>query len=314
MRNLRNIILYAWLILMSLGAVVYSQVSISGEQPTVVSYREEVEKWRQKRENDLKGEDSWLSLAGLFWLKDGENSFGSAAGNDIVLPDEKGVPKQAGVIIYRNGTATLRLDKSAQNVIKIDGQAPSDNFELKSDDGQKPNVLQIGDIKFNLIKREKLVGVRVKNKNSLTRLQFKGLSWFPVDEKLKIKATFVPYQQPKEVLVPNVLGSSFTMKSPGLLSFQLNGQEYKLEPVLEGKQLFIIFRDLTSKNETYSAGRFLYADLPNEGETTVILDFNKAYNPPCAFTHFATCPLPPPQNRLAVKILAGEKRYGNRTH
>src|SRR5205085_359946 len=136
---------------------------------------------------------------------------------------------------------------------------------------------------------------------------FKGLHWFPIDDSYKVTAIFEQLDTPKEILIPNVLGSSFKMKSPGTLKFKIGGKAYSLQPVEEGDHLFIIFRDLSSKTETYGAGRFLYADKPVNGRVT--LDFNKSENPPCAFTSFATCPLPPPQNRLDVAINAGEKRY-----
>jgi uncharacterized protein (DUF1684 family) len=159
-----------------------------------------------------------------------------------------------------------------------------------------------------LIKREERFGIRLKDSNSEARRNFKGLHWFPIDESYKVKARLEAWPEPKEVSVPNVLGGNFKMKSPGVLKFSLNGKECALQPVLEDDEtLFIIFGDGSNRSETYKSGRFLYAEKPVNGE--VVLDFNKAENPPCAFTPYATCPLPPAGNKLEVEIQAGEKRY-----
>ena len=165
-----------------------------------------------------------------------------------------------------------------------------------------------GEPDFFLIKREDRFGIRLRDAESEARRNFKGRHWFPIDESSKVTARLEAWPEPKEIMIPNVLGGQFKMKSPGLLKFTVKGKEYSLQPVTEDdKSLFIIFGDGTNRDETYKAGRFLYADMPVNGET--VLDFNKAYNPPCAFTPYATCPLPPPQNKLEVEIKAGEKRY-----
>lgn len=268
-------------------------------------YAREIAAWRKERAADLQSEDGWLSLAGLFWLKTGANSVGAGDEYDVALPMDK-TPIAVGVINFNGKTARLELREKVAAL--ADGKPVTGGVELNSDDGQKPTIVQIGRVKFNLIKRGERFGIRVKDSQRKARLEFTGLHWFPVDESYKITARFEPYPQPKEIRVPNVLGGDFPMKSPGLLIFEMNGKQYRLEPVAEedGK-LFIIFRDLTSQTETYQAGRFLYAEKPING--TVILDFNRAVNPPCAFTAYATCPLPPAQNRLAVEIPAGEKRF-----
>jgi len=180
--------------------------------------------------------------------------------------------------------------------------------DLVSDEKGKPTEIRTGTQTFYLIKREERSGIRVKDSNSEARRNFKGLHWFPVDESYKVAARLEAFPEPKEVMVPNVLGGKFKMKSPGILKFSLKGKEYQLQPVDEGDgALFMIFRDTSSENETYKSGRFLYAEKPVNGEA--VLDFNKAENPPCAFTPYATCPLPPPGNSLEVEIKAGEKRY-----
>jgi uncharacterized protein len=270
------------------------------------AYVGEIEKWRAEREAKLKDESGWLTVAGLFWLKEGVNTIGAGPGYDVELTENFRGGK-FGEIDFRAGAAVLKVENGVEATIKGRKIAAA---ELVSDEKGKPSVVEIGSQTFYLIKREARFGIRLKDKNSRERVHFTGLEWFPVDEKLKVRARFEPFPEPKEILVPNVLGGNFRMKSPGLLKFKLKGKNYALEPVLEAgsDELFIIFRDATSRAETYGAGRFLYAAKPVDGVT--VLDFNKAENPPCAFTAFATCPLPPPQNRLAVEIKAGEKRYG----
>jgi uncharacterized protein len=276
----------------------------AGAQTT---YTSEIEKWRAAHETELKAENGWLTVAGLFWLKDGANTIGAGAGFDIELTENFRQGK-FGTIDFQNGKAVLKVESGIEAL--TEGRQVSE-IELVSDEKGKPTVIQTGSQTFYLIKREDRFGIRLKDKNSKERVNFTGLKWFPVDEKYKVKAKFEAFDAPREVLIPNVLGGNFKMKSPGVLRFKLNGKKYALEPVLEegSDELFIIFRDATSKTETYGAWRFLYAKKAENGKVT--LDFNKSENPPCAFTAFATCPLPPPQNRLDAEIKAGEKRYGN---
>lgn len=291
MKFIGNIIT-AFILIAGLSGVLFAQTD----------YQKEVERWREQRETDLKSENSWLSLAGLFWLKEGANTIGSGVDNDIKLPAV--VAEKVGVIEFKNGVASLAVNEGVKAV--SDGKAVG-KIELKSDENASPTLVELGDVNFTIIKREDRFGVRVKDKNNINRQQFKGLHWFPIDESYRLEAEFEAYNEPKEIEIPNVLGSTFKMKSPGILRFKIKGQEYSLVPVEEGDKLFIIFSDLTAKTTTYQSGRFLYSERPQNGK--VVLDFNEAYNPPCAFTEFATCPLPPAQNRLKVEIEAGEKRY-----
>lgn len=271
------------------------------------NYQSEITKWRVNHEAELKTDNGWLTVAGLFWLKDGVNTIGAGSGFDIELTENFKQGK-FGEIEFKNGKATLKVENGVEAL--NEGKIVAE-IELISDEKGKPTVIQIGSQTFYLIKREERFGIRLKDKNSKEKQSFKGLNWFPIDEKYKITAEFEAFAEPKEVLIPNVLGGNFKMKSPGILKFKFKGKKYALEPVLEegSDELFIIFRDLTSKTETYGAGRFLYAKKAENGQ--VLLDFNKAENPPCAFTSFATCPLPPPQNRLEIEIKAGEKRYAH---
>lgn len=267
-------------------------------------YVKTIEKWRSDQEKNLKKETGWLTVAGLFWLKDGVNTIGAGPDFDVRLTDNFKQGK-FGEIDFQNGTATLKVESGVE--AQGDGKSIS-TIDLVSDEKGKPTEIRTGSQTFYLIRREDRFGIRLKDSNSKARLNFKGQHWFPIDETCKVAARFEAFSEPKEVMVPNVLGGHFKMKSPGVLKFTLKEKEYSLQPVEEDdKTIFIIFRDKSSLNETYTSGRFLYADKPMNGE--VVLDFNKAENPPCAFTPFATCPLPPPQNNLDVEIKAGEKRY-----
>lgn len=270
-------------------------------------FNAETAKWRADHEADISKETGWLTVAGLFWLKEGANTIGAGSGFDIELTDNfKG--GKFGSISFSNGKATLKVEDGVEALVD---DKPVRAIELLSDADGKPTTVVIGSQSFFIIKREDRFGVRVRDKNNVARREFSGLKWFDASTKYRVEAKFEAFPTPKVVLIPNVLGGNFKMKSPGVLKFRLNGKSFTLEPVLEegSDKLFIIFRDTTSRKETYGAGRFLYANAPVDGK--VILDFNRAENPPCAFTSFATCPLPPPQNRLNIAIRAGEKRYTN---
>jgi uncharacterized protein len=267
-------------------------------------YSSGVEKWRSERETNLKKETGWLTVAGLFWLKEGINTVGAGENFDVRLTDNFKQGK-FGEIDFKDGAATLKVENGIE--AQSDGKSVS-TIELVSDEKRKPTEIRTGTQTFFLIRREDRFGIRLKDSNSEARRNFKGEHWFPIDEAWKVTARFEAFPEPKEIAVPNVLGGNFKMKSPGALKFTLKGKEYSLQPVDEGNgTLFIIFRDKSGEKETYKSGRFLYADKPVNGEA--VLDFNKAENPPCAFTPYATCPLPPPGNSLEVEIKAGEKRY-----
>ncbi|HSD67424.1 MAG TPA: DUF1684 domain-containing protein [Vicinamibacteria bacterium] len=276
------------------------------------AYRAEVRKWRADREARLKADGGWLTVAGLFWLAEGPNPFGTDPSGRIVLP-EGSAPAQAGVFDLEGGRVTVSLSPGATG--RIGGQRVSRPAAMRPDTSGPPDVLEMGALSLNVIKRGARYGIRLKDRNSPARKAFTGLRWFDVKEEYRVEARWVSYPQPKPVEVPNVLGGVEPMPSPGYAEFTLSGKALRLDAVLEdpgAEELFIIFRDQTSGKETYGAGRFLYADLPKGGK--VRLDFNKAYNPPCAFTPFATCPLPPPQNRMPVRVEAGEMAYGKAGH
>lgn len=268
------------------------------------AYRAEVEKWRRERETRLRAPDGWLAVAGLFWLDEGPNRCGSGPGNTVRLP-AGAAPPVAGTFELRDGRVNLRVEPGVS--VTAAGK-PVAAMELRGDDPGPPDVLRLGRLSLHVIVRSGRYGIRLKDPESEARRRFAGLRWFPVREDLRVSARFVPWPSPRTIPIPNVLGQVNQLPSPGYVEFTLAGRQLRLEPVLEepdAKELFFIFRDQTAGKETYPAGRFLYA--PPAADGTLVLDFNKAYSPPCAFTAYATCPLPPPQNRLPVRIEAGEK-------
>jgi hypothetical protein len=209
------------------------------------------------------------------------------------------------VFVLRGDQVTARLEKGATALL---GTNPVDGpVAMSPDTSGDPTVLRLGSVTIHVIRRGNRLGVRLKDSDSPARRAFAGLDWFPVNPSYRVTARYVAYPAPKTLEVPNVLGDTVPMPSPGYVTFRLGDRELRLDPVVESDdELFFIFRDETSAKETYGAGRFLYTEGPKDGK--VVLDFNKAYSPPCAFTRFATCPLPPRQNRLPFRIEAGEKR------
>jgi uncharacterized protein (DUF1684 family) len=272
-------------------------------QAAETSYREEVENWRRGREAALKADGGWLTVAGLFWLKTGTTRFGSAADNDIVLPAT--VPERAGRVEVKERDVTVLFEPGV--AVQVDGK-PASRAALHPDTSGRPEVVTLGPLQLHLIERGGRLALRLKDMNAETRRRFTGLSWFPVDARFRVTARFESYRGLKPVAVPNILGEVEKMPSPGHAIFELEGKEHRLTGVLENPnatELFFIFKDATSGRETYPAGRFLYSSLPKEGK--LVLDFNRA----CAFTEYATCPLPPKENWLEARITAGELRYGH---
>lgn len=268
------------------------------------SFSADTQKWREQHETEIKAEDGWLTVSGLFWLKEGTTTIGTGEKSDIVLP-ARSAPVTVGSLELNNGVVSLRVSDGV--VVQVNDK-PVQEYVMTFETDKPPDQFKVGSLKLGVIKRGNRYGLRVRDKNSPARLHFKGLKWFPARENYRIIATFTAYDEPKEIRIMNVLGDELKLKTPGLLTFTLNGQKFELRPVIEDeKKLFIIFRDLTAGKTTYPAGRFLYADLPKDGK--VVLDFNRAENPPCAFTEFATCPLPPRQNFMNTAINAGEMRF-----
>ena len=274
-----------------------------------LSYRASIEQWRSDYEASLKADGGWLSICGLVWLHEGENRFGSDPLADVVLPDA-GIPPQAGAFDFHTGNVTLHLNPGV--VATLDGKsatATSEPFPELLPDSPKAQ-LALGDFTLLVHKSGDRFAIRVKDKNCKLRRDFTGLHWFPINESYRVIARFTPYDPPKNVEMQNLAGDTVKLTSPGYVTFSLNGADFRLEAVLDDPQkanLFLVFRDLTSNTETYPAARFLDTEAPKDG--IVVLDFNKAYNPPCAYNPYTTCPVPPESNRLHTRIEAGEKKY-----
>jgi uncharacterized protein (DUF1684 family) len=276
------------------------------------AYQRDIQKWQSERLASLTKDDGWLTLAGLYWLNEGENKFGSDSKNVVVLPKDK-APGVAGSLFLEKGQ--VRLVAQPRVELTADGK-PATTLDLKDDnDDNGPTILKLGSLLINVIKRGERIGVRVKDTESQTRREFKGLEYFPINPKWRIEARFEPYQPPKTIPITNVLGMTDDEISPGALVFEIDGKNYRIDPILEKGEsdLFVMIADQTTGKETYGAGRYLYVK-PADANGKVVIDFNKAYSPPCAFTNFATCPLPPQQNRLPFRIDAGEKKYAGVVH
>ena len=270
--------------------------------------------WRAQEAKDLQAPNGWLTLIGLEWLKPGDNSFGSAKGNALVVQSQTAL--HLGIV--RLTGDMLQLLPPAGEYPKgllVDGAAPTNPQTLTPDSSGHPSKITMGSVTITVIHRGDRYGLRIKDSKAATRLEFHGLKWYPPNEAYRVHAKWVPYNPPHHVPIPTILGTEVISDIPGAAEFALDGKTFRLEPILESpedKELFFILRDTTSKTETYGAGRFLYTPFPDHGLSQpgeVWLDFNRAENPPCAYTPFATCPLPPPQNRLPVPIPAGQQRY-----
>ena len=257
------------------------------------AYQREIAKFRAERETKLKADDGWLTVVGLHWLKNGINTVGSDPYTDAPLP--KSAPPMVGTIVLSKGKVHFKPASGVQ--LK--------EMDLKTDVTPQYDRLTLGRVKFFVIEREDRFGVRVKDNDSEARRKFTGLRWYPVDPSWKVKAKFTP--SPHDVFFDTEVGVKEKDQSPGYVTFARGGKEYKMEPVTEDDHLWFVFRDQTSGKTTYAASRFLYVPMPKDG--FIEIDFNKAENPPCVFTDYATCPLPTPQNRLQLAVTAGEQMY-----
>lgn len=271
-------------------------------------YISEIKEWHNKRIENLKKENGWLNLAGLYWLKPGENKFGADKSNDLIFPEGK-APAFIGLLILKDSVVTIKVNDGIE--VKSKGEKVA-TLELKNDT-QGETVLELGSLRWFIIKRGEQYGVRLRDLESELLKTFKGVDSFPINSDWRIEAKLEKYNTPKKVEVPNVLGMIDTSFVAAALTFEKDGVAYKLDPIDGGKQYFVIFADETSGDETYGAGRFLYVDKA-DSTGKIYIDFNKAYNPPCAFTKYATCPLPPRQNHLRIKITAGEKVFHGEGH
>jgi uncharacterized protein (DUF1684 family) len=286
-------------------AVVFALVALLGFPVSAANdanYQQSVEKWRHDYQAKLTSDTGWLTVAGLFWMHEGENSFGSDQKNNIVLP--AGAPAFAGVFSFDDGKTSVRLNPGV--AATMNGK-PVQTADLRPD--SRDDRVVLGNLTLFVHASGGRFAIRMKDKNSQLRKNFTGLNWFPIDPAYHVAAKFVSYPAPKELDSQNVLGDAIKLKVIGYVSFSLKGQTIRLDAEENDSApgLFIVFRDLTSGKLTYPASRFLDTDVPKDGG--VELDFNEAYNPPCAYNSFTTCPLPLPGNRLQIEISAGEKLY-----
>ncbi len=301
-----------YLSLSTLGAkpIIILLLTLSACKPakekviTSPEYIKEIDTYFEARFKRLPTENSWLNLAGLFWLKEGENTFGSDSTNALVFP--KAAPSKAGKLILKQNH--VYLDASAE--ILVNGKKVK-SMELHSDQDSITTKMTMGQFRFFVIKRGNEFAIRLRDLESQTVKNFKGVDRYPVSAEFRVRAKFEKYDPEKIIPIPTVIpGYIDSSRCTGALVFELMGETYRLDPVIEqgSDEFFLIFGDKTNGHETYGGGRFLYCPFPDStGYTTI--DFNKAYNPPCVFTTFATCPLPPKQNKLAVEIGAGEKKW-----
>ena len=278
-------------------------IGCGGDSFDPEAYSTEIEAWQQGREERLKSESGWLTLVGLFWLQPGENGVGSGTKNVVVLTAG---PDRIATMILEDGH--VRLEPVAGSGLMI-GDGPATARILGTDNDEVTDTMTLGNLLFYIVERGDRFGVRVKDSQSPVRTGFQGLDRYEIDPAWRVEGRWTAYDPPKEIPIYSVIGTVEKMAGPGQVTFELDGQSYTLDPVDAGDEYWYLFRDKTSGEETYGAGRYLYG--PKEDENgRVTLDFNRAYNPPCAFTAFATCPLPPQQNRLDLRVEAGEKKYG----
>lgn len=275
------------------------------EKPTTdPEHLKDVEEWHKKRIARLYEETGWLNLVGLFWLKEGENKFGSAKVNNIIFPSG---PAYIGSLFLKDSVVTIKVNPGIE---VLHNGNPVTEMIMKDDYSDSTTVLQLGSLRWNIIRRTKGFAIRLRDLNAELLKTDIDIERFPVSDEWKIKAKFEKYDPPKKIIIPDIVGTVDTEKSPGAVVFTKDNKTYSMDALdAGGNRIWFIFADETSGKETYGAGRFLYTDKP-DSNGIVILDFNKAYNPPCVFTKFATCPLPPKDNYLKIKITAGEKMWG----
>jgi uncharacterized protein (DUF1684 family) len=271
------------------------------------AHRAEIMQWRDKRVARLAAPDGWLALVGLHWLAPGPQSVGSAPDNDVVLATG---PAQLGTVTLADGSVTLALADGAEARI---GDTDARSATLAPDRSGAATVVRFGEASLSVIQRGDKFALRVRDPQSKARTGFAGIDYFDIDPAWRFEARFEAHPPGRTIDIVNVLDMLEPMKNPGVVVFEKDGREYRLEALDDtgDGQLFLIFADRTNGKLTYGPGRFLYAPPPVDGHT--IVDFNRAYNPPCAFTPYSTCPLPPPENRLDLVVEAGEKKYAAAT-
>ncbi|HUI74807.1 MAG TPA: DUF1684 domain-containing protein [Candidatus Acidoferrum sp.] len=304
-------------ILRSVGIVALLAVISAAAFSEGSAWRNELLKWREDHAAKLQTPDGWLSLTGLDWLAEGDNPLGSAPDNKIHLA--AGNPPHVAILRLSGETVTLIPPAGGFPKELLVGGAAAKEESLRTDpDEDKFNPhLAIGTLNMYVVRRGNRFALRIKDSHSPTLVHFQGLKWYPGNETYRVMAKWIPYTPPKTVMLATLVGTSYPQPVPGVAEFTLLGKRLCLEPVLEDPkvaQLFFILRDPTSSTATYPSCRFLYTGFPTNGlekPGELVLDFNRLENPPCAFTPYATCPLPPHGNVLPIALPVGEKRYHN---
>lgn len=280
------------------AVLVASSLAVAG--PAMQSYEDSLAAWRKEQTASLLAEEGWLNVTGLAWFSEGESTIGSSSDSKLILPSS--APSKLGAFTLTKGLVTFNVVPGA--AVEVDGQ-PVTTVEMKPDTTRA----KVGSITLMVIQRGKRIGLRMFDKNSKARREFKGQKWFAPNKDLRVSAKLVPYNPPRMMTIFNVIGDPSEVKCPGYLAFTVGGKECRLDVQPQVNGFFLNFADATSGKETYAAGRFL--DVPKAVNGVYTIDFNQAVNPPCAFTEYATCPLPPVGNHLSVAINAGEKSYHN---
>ena len=268
-------------------------------------YENNILKWRQEVDTNLRRENGWLALAGLFWLRKGTNIIGSDPESDILLP--RRAPARLGIFEFDGNNVTLNVEASLP--VEVNGVSTTSAL-LDADQEDVPSFLTFHDMRMVVVRRSKGVGIRVWDNAREARRTFPTRQWYPIKEEFRVPAMYIRYATPKVVKMPDILGAILDEPMQGYLSFELRGKQHELiVEELPDRRLFVQFMDLTNGNPTYPSGRYHYTDAHENGK--VFIDFNKAYSPPCAFTEYATCTFPPQENHLNVAIQAGEIFPGN---
>jgi len=296
MRNLSSLLLIISLIVLALACNSSNPV-ITDE----AAYVESIEEWQVQRLERLKSKNGWLSLAGLFWLEEGENSFGSDPENEIVFPEK--ADAFSGTLVLNSGKVTLKVAEGVE--IRHDDSLVTE-MKLADDHSENTTRLQQGDLAWYIVKRGERYGIRLRDHKHPRIDELDHIPSYPIQTDYVVEATLEPFDSPKTMTVATPLeGFTESYECPGILNFKINGRAVKLHPFTSGNRYFLVIADETSGLDTYGAGRFMYTEPDSTGR--IILDFNKAYNPPCAFSPFATCPMPPRENFMPAAIEAGEK-------
>ncbi len=296
----------AWFLVVLPVLLVGCAADAPAPAPPDPDFRAEWDAWHDGRIDRLRNPDGWLSLAGLYWLDEGEHTVGSDSSSDIVFPPA--APGRIGTFTVEDSVVTLRV---ADGVEVLHDSTAVEEIVLAEDQTGDPTILELDALSWYVIRRARGLGIRLRDTESAVLRDFEGIETYAPDPAWQIEARLDPYDPPRTLMIPSITGVPEASSSPGALVFTHDGTEHRLDVTGDpgDEQYFLVFGDATNGHDTYGGGRFLVVDAPDvEGRT--VIDFNRAYNPPCIFTPYATCPLPPPQNRLSFRVEAGEKTWG----